>query len=171
MHTERAHEEHLCKPFQGGGTGRDAAVESFREHLITNGHLQDQIIRLSGKRLLCHCRENRRCHGDILVKEFQRQFPLAHDRGSFSSRPQTSEVLDLHARYRERPRKDLDGKARVHLWKSERDTPPLLERLYPESPLWQEARDRIMKFSDRFGTQELLPKTGPRKGGTIHSTR
>ena len=60
--------------------GRDAAIGGFRDALLREQTLHASLWTLSGTRLVCHCRANERCHGDVLVEEFRRTYPTAYDR-------------------------------------------------------------------------------------------
>ena len=56
-------------PFKiGPGRSREDAVKDFENQLMA-GELRNKVGSLYGKPLLCHCRENDPCHGDILVRE------------------------------------------------------------------------------------------------------
>ena len=73
---------------------------------MANSRLRSQIVHLTGKRLLCHCLDRQRCHGDVLMAEFRRQFPHAVDRQASAQQPATQQVLAFLARLREPPESD-----------------------------------------------------------------
>ena len=60
--------------------GQDIAVQNFEKHLMADSQFRRQIAHLTLKSLLCHCVDRQRCHGDVLIAEFLRQFPQAYDR-------------------------------------------------------------------------------------------
>ena len=91
----------FANPYKVSVYGREAAVDLFAEHLGRDTTLSDSVWKLSGRRLLCHCKDSQRCHGDILISEFRRQFPRAYDHA-----PPTASVLDFLARLREEPESD-----------------------------------------------------------------
>ena len=56
-----------------------------------------------GTRLVCHCRATEDCHGDVLVEEFRKMYPAAHDRNRPGDAPPGHEILSFLARLREEP--------------------------------------------------------------------
>ena len=57
--------------------GRDSAIAGFWDILLLDRSPYASLWTLSGTRLVCHCRANERCHGDVLVEEFQESHPTA----------------------------------------------------------------------------------------------
>ena len=63
--------------------------------------MRKSVWALSGLRLVCYCTLGQECHGGILIDEYRRQFPDAHDRGDLQSKPRCSAVLNYMSRLRE----------------------------------------------------------------------
>ena len=70
--------------------------------------LYSSLWTLSGTRLVCHCRANEACYGDVLVEEFRKTYPSVCDRYKFNVTPPAPAVLNFMARIREEPESD-DG--------------------------------------------------------------
>ena len=73
--------------------------------------LQDPVLHASlwtlyGSRLVCHCKANEACHGDLLVEEFRKLHPHAYDRSNFYATPPASSVLSFMLRLPEEPESD-----------------------------------------------------------------
>ena len=55
--------------------GREAAVQAFRDRIKTDVALRAWLGKLSGKRLLCHCRPFQACHADPILEAFKEMYP------------------------------------------------------------------------------------------------
>ena len=53
-----------------------------------------------------HCRATEDCHGDVLIEEFRRLYPAAHDRNQPRGVPPGPDILSFLARLREEPESD-----------------------------------------------------------------
>ena len=60
-------------PFRVSQEGRKAALAKCRDYILTSP-LRAQLPELAGKTLLCSCRPNQRCHGDVLVELFEQNW-------------------------------------------------------------------------------------------------
>ena len=80
--------------------GRDRAVEFHRAEVQGDPQYGLKAHELSGKRLLCHCRQNDKCHSDNLRDLFCNWQPHAFDPSS-SERPPLSSELNILAKGRE----------------------------------------------------------------------
>ena len=169
----------FANPYKVSVHGREAAVDLFAEH-------SDSVWRLSGRRLLCHCKDTQKFHGDKLISEFRRQFPGAYDRSRFSSVPPSARVLGFLARLREEPESD-DTSADEGAppkgagWRGK--GPPMeigtgyssrkicdgqslaspgrwrpRARVYPETEAWSEVAGVFRDYADRLGTPDLSVK-------------
>ena len=74
------HKSRYCNTFKVSQVGRSVAISSFRQALLADPALYNSLWTLSGTRLVCHCRASEDCHGDVLVEEFRKLYPAAHDR-------------------------------------------------------------------------------------------
>ena len=66
---------------------RSQAVAKYRQLLDDSPELSGQLINLSGRRLLCHCKRFQQCHGDAIIAKFVELYPerttvIARLRGS-----------------------------------------------------------------------------------------
>ena len=57
---------------------RDRCVDLVGEHLSGHRGLQDRLLELSGRRLLCHFQAHERCHADELIRQFLLKYPEAY---------------------------------------------------------------------------------------------
>ena len=87
----------LCKH------SRLQAVAKYRELLDDSLELSGQLINLSCRRLLCHCKRFQQCHGDAIIAKFVELYPGAYDRDRTAERVPTSEELNLMAILRSPP--------------------------------------------------------------------
>ena len=92
-----------CNTFKVSQVGRSVAISSFRQALLADPAIYNSLWTLSGTRLVCHCRASEDCHGDVLVEEFRKLYPAAHDRNLPCGAPPGHEVLSFLARLREEP--------------------------------------------------------------------
>ena len=92
-----------CNPFKVSEHGRALAVSKFEHHLRTDLDLNEALWRLSGARLVCHCRPGEECHADIIRTVFREQFRDAHDRDEVNAKPPSAQVLNYMAKLREVP--------------------------------------------------------------------
>ena len=140
---------------------------------------------LSGTRLVCHCRANEKCHGDVLVEEFRKSYPIACNRADGQGPPPDSRILDNVAKLREEPDSD-DGSSpdegvpdkharyrgvgkpmQVGVGYVQRDlcdgqslaSPGRwapASRVYPSTSHWRCISETFQRFTDCIGTQDLL---------------
>ena len=87
-------------PFKVKQYGLDKAVDLFARHLGDDVSLVSRLRDLEGKRLLCHCKENKRCHADVLIAAFVEMFPRAFHIGH-TDRPPSQRIVLTAARARE----------------------------------------------------------------------
>ena len=79
---ERGLEKGLfCNHYTVRQYGRDRCIDLFGEHLAGNRGLQDRLLELSGRRLLCRCKAHGRCHADELIRQFLLKYPEAYAMG------------------------------------------------------------------------------------------
>lgn len=58
-------------PFVIGQHGdRHDVIRMFREHLLGNPDLLEQLVELKGQSLLCHCGPRDLCHADVLIRTY-----------------------------------------------------------------------------------------------------
>jgi hypothetical protein len=61
-------------PFKIGKDGNRATViQKYKEYLLANNYLKEQVKELKGKTLMCHCAPEA-CHGDIII-DFLKENP------------------------------------------------------------------------------------------------
>ena len=89
-----------CNDFEVAAHGRDMAMRKLPEKLYADSGTLADVWTLSLLLPASHCTACRSSHGDILTKEFQRQFPGAFDRISESSVPHSElyGVIERRAR-------------------------------------------------------------------------
>ena len=154
--------------------GREAVITLFERDLKNSPLLMGQLWTLSGCRLLCHCRKNQDCHGNVIIRQFGSIYSSAHDSGVMA-KASITDVLNM-AEVREAPESD-DGST-AHEDSMPRGPPllvsgyctrefcdgqtlaspgrwPVESRRYPDRPEWMNVVEMITEFS-RFGTMELL---------------
>ena len=162
-----------CNTFKVSQVGRSLAITSFRQAL------------LAGPRLVCHCRATEDCHGDVLIEEFRKLYPVAHDRNQPCGDPPGHEILSFLARLREEPESDegsspdegVPGKYAGHRGNG----PPMKvgvgyvqrefcdgqslaspgrwppgSRVYPSSTVWSSVQECFLRFTSHYGTEKLL---------------
>ena len=95
-----------CNTFKVSQVGRSVAISSFREALRADPVLLNSLWTLSGTRLVCNCRATEDCHDDVLIGEFRKLYPTAHDRNQPRGAPPSHEILSFLARLREEPESD-----------------------------------------------------------------
>ena len=93
-------------PYKVCDYGRSQAVAKYRQLLDDSTELSSQLINLSGRRLLCHCKRFQQCHADAIIAKCAELCPGAHDRDRTAERVPTSEELNLMAILREEPSSD-----------------------------------------------------------------
>ena len=81
-----------CNTFKVSQVGRSVAISSFREALRADPVLLNSHWTLSGTRLVFHCRATEGCHGDVLIEEFRKLYPAAHDRNQPRGAPPGHEI-------------------------------------------------------------------------------
>ena len=97
-----------CNNYKVANYGRQAAIELFEHHLLSSPQLLEELWTLSECRVVCHCRPEQECHGDVIIRQVRLRYPSAHDRNvPLSAAPMTN-VLQYMARLRETPESD-DG--------------------------------------------------------------
>ena len=177
----------FSNPYKVSQHGRSQAVFRFEQHFRQTKELEADIWTLSGTRLVCHCRESQECHGDVLVREFKRQFPGAYDRAAVSAVPPSSAVLNYLARLREEASSSEGSSAdegaapKGSGWRG--NGPPMVIgtgytsrelcdgqtlaspgrwepslRTYPQNETWKEVSGILMDYARRKGTPELLAR-------------
>ena len=143
------------------------------------------LILSSGTRLVCHCRATEDCHGDILVEEFRKLYPAAHDRNQPCGAPPGHEILSFLARLREEPESEEgsspDEGVPEKLAGHRGNGPPMMvgvgyvqrefcdgqslaspgrwspgSRVYPSSTAWSSVRECFWRFTTHFGAEKLL---------------
>ena len=174
-----------CNTFKVSQVGRSVAISSFRQALLADPVLHNSLWTLSGTRLVCHCRATEDCHGDILVEEFRKLYPAAHDRNQPCGAPPGHEILSFLARLREEPESEEgsspDEGVPEKLAGHRGNGPPMLvgvgyvqrefcdgqslaspgrwspgSRVYPSSTAWSSVRECFWRFTTHFGTEKLL---------------
>ena len=165
--------------------GRAKAISLFREHLCGDEVLYGSLWTLSGRRLVCHCKQTQCCHGDVLIEEFVKSYPSAHNRNDLASEPPSAEVLDFVARFREEPESESESsrdegvpeKRLGHCGDGEPmpvgvgyttreycDGQSLASpgrwasesRKYPTNPAWLAVESHYQAFAETYGTESLL---------------
>ena len=170
----------FANPFKVAKHGRDRAIELFAKPL------RSSIWILYGLRLLCHCGPLQSCHADVLITAFAHDFPGAYDRHDTSaSVPATSAQLNYLAALREEPDSSESSSAdeeatasgagwtgtgkpmQIGVGFTVRDFcdgqslpspgrwPPAMRR-YPSSDTWTSVSELVRKFSEHYGTTQLL---------------
>ena len=174
-----------CNTFKVSQVGRAVAISSFRQALLADPALHNSLWTLSGTRLICHCRATEDCHGDVLVEEFKKLYPAAHDRNKPSGVPPGHEILSFLARLREEPESDEgsspdEGVPEKHAGYRGIGPPMMVgvgyvqrefcdgqslaspgrwspgSRVYPSSSAWSSVRECFWRFTTHFGTENLL---------------
>ena len=165
--------------------GRSVAISSFRQALLADSVLYNSLWTLSGTRLVCHCRATEDCHGDVLVEEFRKLYPAAHDRNQPCGAPPGHEILSFLARLREEPESDEgsspdEGVPEKHAGYRGNGPPMMVgvgyvqrefcdgqslaspgrwspgSRVYPSTTAWCSVRECFWRFTTHFGTEKLL---------------
>jgi hypothetical protein len=54
-------------------SSKKESLESYRQYLLNNEELLKQIEDLRGKTIACWCKEDERCHGDIIIEILNRK--------------------------------------------------------------------------------------------------
>ena len=155
---------------------RSGAIQEFASKLHGDPIMLADIWTLSGLRLIFHCTAKRSCHRDALIDELSQ---AAFGRGTSSSIPPSSLILNFLARLREEAEQDegvptrpcigvqghspTDGSGSgLHLRKlCDGQSPaslgrcPAGQRQYPEGPAWSSVPCILMKYVRRVGTLDL----------------
>ena len=174
----------FCNTHKVSAVGRDRAIQLFERDLSGNSSLYERLWTLSGLRLVCHCTPNQACHADVLIRKFREKYPGAYDRTMPSSIPSAS-VLNYLAALREDPPSDPGSSAdegappagsgwvgagnalligtgytaREYCDGQSLASPgrwPPSQRNYPTHPEWTVVSSAFKKFTDTYGTPELL---------------
>ena len=174
-----------CNTFKVSQVGRSLAILSFREALLADPVLLNSLWTLSGTRLVCHCRATEDCHGDVLIEQFRKLYPAAHDRNQPCGVPPGHEILSFLARLREEPESDEGSSPDEGVpdkFAGHRGNGPPMKvgvgyvqrefcdgqslaspgrwspeaRVYPSSPAWSSVRECIWRFTAHYGTEKLL---------------
>ena len=177
----------FANPYKVSTYGRTRAVAMFREHLESDLDLRNSVWALSGLRLVCHCTLSQECHGGILIDEYRRQFPDAHDRDDLRAKPPCSAVLNYMSRLREEAESSEGSSAdegvpvRHSGWRG--NGSPLqvgvgytsrevcdgqglcspgrwapANRRYPTGPRWEPVAKLFMDFARSYGTTDVLSR-------------
>ena len=174
-----------CNTFKVSQVGRSVAISSFRQALLADPALHNSLWTLSGTRLVCHCRATEDCHGDVLVEEFRKLYPTAHDRYQPCGSPPGHEILSFLARLREEPESEEgsspdEGVPETHAGYRGNGPPMMVgvghvqrefcdgqslaspgrwspgSRVFPSSTAWSSVRECFWRFTTHFGTEKLL---------------
>ena len=174
-----------CNTFKVSQVGRSVAISSFRQALLADPALHNSLWTLSGTRLVCHCRATEDCHGDVLVEEFRKLYPTAHDRNQPCGAPPGHEILSFLARLREEPESEEgsspdEGVPEKHAGYRGNGPPMMVgvgyvqrefcdgqslaspgrwspgSRVYPSTTAWTSVRECFWRFTTHFGTEKLL---------------
>ena len=175
-----------CNTFKVSQVGRTVAISSFRQALLADSALYNSLWTLSGTRPVCHCQATEDCHGDVLIEEFRKSYPAAHDRNLPCGAPPGHEVRSFLARLREEPESEEgsspdEGVPEKHsrlsrYWSSDDGwrrvrTARILRRSIPcfagemvsrfsslssRSTAWSSVRECFWRFTTHFGTEKLL---------------
>ena len=164
--------------------GRDRAVELHRKEIQEDPQYGRRVHELSGKRLLCHCKPDEKCHAQNIQELFRDIFPHAYDPSGTARAPMASE-LDILAKAREdREESDESGledaEAQAPPGWSGTGKPMLIgsgyverrlcdgqglcspgawappDRRYPESPLWKELSRLFLSTAESVSSVQLL---------------
>lgn len=49
---------------------RMEVLNKYKNRLFKSDHLKSEILNLKGKKLLCNCRRNQLCHGDVIISAY-----------------------------------------------------------------------------------------------------
>ena len=93
----------FCNDFKVAVCGRDLPISSFAEKLSSDRVLRSHFWRLSGLRLVCHCRLSQACHGNVIIREFSHRYLGAFNREEMDGAVPSSMVLNCMSRLREEP--------------------------------------------------------------------
>ena len=63
-------------PFRIGRDGDRKEVVTKFQNLVESGELMGKVRGLKGNVLLCHCRDDEECHGDVLVNAYVEKFGI-----------------------------------------------------------------------------------------------
>ena len=100
-----------CNDFKVAVHGRDAAISRFAEKLASVHGLRSRFWRLSGLRLVCHCRPSQACHGDAIIREFTSMYPEPFNRAELDGMVPSSSVLNYVSRLRDEPECEEESSA------------------------------------------------------------
>ena len=174
-----------CNTFKVSQVGRAVAISSFRQALLADPGLHNSLWTLSGTRLVCHCGATEDCLGDVLVEEFRKLYPAAHDRNQPCGVPPGHEIFSFLARLREEPESDEgsspDEGVPVKFAGHRGNGSPMMvgvgyvqrefcdgqslafpgrwspeARVYPSSAAWSSVRECTWRFTTHYGTEKLL---------------
>ena len=174
-----------CNTFKVSQVGRSLAISSFRQALLSDHVLLNSLWTLSGTRLVCHCRATEDCHGDVLIEEFKKLFPTAHDRNQPCGVPPGHEILSFLARLREEPESDEgsspdEGVPEKFAGHRGNGSPMMVgvgyvqrefcdgqslaspgrwppgSRVYPSSAVWSSVQECFWRFTTHYWTEKLL---------------
>ena len=159
--------------------GRDVAIAKFTQKLAESDDLKSRLRSLSGRRLVCHCRQGQACHGDAIVSAFRERFPEAFDRNASDTRPPTAEHLRTEPEEEELSSPDEGAQPRNSGWRG--NGPALMvgsgytarelcdgmslaspgrwspnKRNFPNSPAWKAVASLVLNFTREHGTTDLL---------------
>ena len=160
-----------------GFSRRAPARQDFVCILCVDTFWNSSRLPLPGKR--------ERCHGDVIVEEFRRTYPVECDRTDNQGPQPNAKVLDYVAKLREESESD-DGSSpdegvpdkcagyrgigkpmhvgvvylQIVLCDGQSLSSPgrwaPASRVYPSTDLWRCVSDGVQRFTDHYGTQELL---------------
>ncbi|CAK0885329.1 unnamed protein product, partial [Prorocentrum cordatum] len=115
----------------------DVVVDAYASHLKSAAPLRALLSDLRGKRLVCHCRPQERCHGDAIVEAYGKLSGEALDEGKpgqpgktgrwalAARRPPASSIASERREALDRATTDLEGIAAAEQQRRGRARPPL----------------------------------------------
>ena len=174
----------FCNPYTVRQYGRDRCIDLFGEHLAGNRGLQDRLLELSGRRLLCHCKAHERCHADELIRQFLLKYPEAYVMGLSDDAPPQEVALAMAWARQEVDDGEVSGTSSedeplfpTHLGRGPRMTVgsgpsfrdvrdgcgrwspglwPLADRRFPTDPLWLDLSRFLWEAASNLTTDGLL---------------
>ena len=175
----------FANPYKVAQVGREQTIDRFKKYLSSDLQMRSSLWILSGLRLVCHCGERQACHADSLIAAYTEMFPAACDSSDLEGAAPSSLQLNYLARLREKVESDEGSStdegaaARGDCWSglgrplqvgvvyTVRDCCdgqslaslgrwPVAARRYPETEAWRDVVGLFRKFTQQYGTKELL---------------
>ena len=82
-----------ANPFPVKRYGLQGAISSFETLLHSSQSMQRQLVQLTDRVLLCHCSLTERCHGDVLIRAWEKKFLDAEGQDSEAEAAQAEELF------------------------------------------------------------------------------